>query len=56
MLCTRMEGKGFDHIGHNHDGQGHRPKIGLTKFVNNCDKVVCGAISIMAKRELDRLK
>ena len=28
----------------------------LTKFVNNCDNVVCGAISIMAKRELDCLK
>ena len=24
----------------------------LTKFVNNCDDVVCGAISIMAKHEL----
>ena len=27
----------------------------LTKFVNNCDNVVCGAISIMAKCELDCL-
>jgi len=27
----------------------------LTKFVNNCDNVVRGAISIMAKRELDCL-
>ena len=28
----------------------------LTKFVNNCDNVVCGAISIMTERELDCLK
>jgi len=27
----------------------------LTNFVNNCDNVVCGVISIMAKRELDCL-
>jgi len=29
--------------------------IFFTKFVNNCDNDVCGAISIMAKRELDCL-
>jgi len=34
----------------------NRKRNFLTKFVNICDNVVCGAISIMAKRELDCLK
>jgi len=34
----------------------NRKRNCLTKFVNNCDNVVCGAITIMAKRELDCLK
>ena len=28
----------------------------LTKFVNNCNNVVCDAIAILAKCELDCLK
>ena len=31
----------------------NRKRNFLTKFVNNCDNVMCDAISIMAKRELD---
>ena len=34
----------------------NRKRNFLTKFVNNCDNVVCGAIFIMAKRALDCLK
>jgi len=34
----------------------NRKRNFLTKFVNLCDNVVCGAISRMAKRELDCLK
>ena len=34
----------------------NRKRNFLTKFVNNCNNVVCDAIAILAKCELDCLK